>query len=465
MKNLIYIYSFALFVACSSNNDTFETSPNNIEICDTISTKGNNMEVGNLYLDSLTPIQRSCVEKAFRYHHDPTLNHDDGPYACSVWDAKGYLTEDEKDAIVELSIWDLKGRYNAVDVSQFNRRMKDVFGYDFESFSKDLERGYLGKKYSDNLIAIFLGDPITKYADHYTQFYISKKERIITACYGIAFDKFDEIKTFIPPSRFDGGTVLLGTYANPVYVSHVDYMYHLNKFLFNEAGASRTWLLVNDPYFMVHLLIQFGYDGDKDINEMTLKKYQEKDAEMIDMPVNVFHLYPNGKIKLLDNLLNAAAEMSTAECADYFNWATSIVNSFCIYKTRMEEKSESSTYGDDTEEEESDEFMYIKKLTLSQKREIVAHVVNYMQPVYEKYIESSAKYGSQDSDLGDLHVIDCFWNYMMDDYEVIADMENKNYYGLPNLKSLILSMKDFKPFYNSETGEFEPWNFVPMRYQ
>ncbi len=465
MKNFVCVCSLALFVSCNSNNDTFKTSSDEIEICDTISTKEDNMKAGKIYPDSLTPVQKSCVEKAFRFINDPNLNHDDGPYACAVWNAKGYMTEDEKDAIAELSIWDLKGKYNAVDYSRFNRRMLDVFGYDFDSFSKDIEKGYLGKKYSDNLIAIFLGDPITKYGDHYTEFYIYKKERIITACFNITFDKYDDINTFIPPSRFDRGTVQIGTYARPVDVSHVDYMYHLNNYLFNEAGASRTWLLVNDPYFMVHLLIQFGYDGDKDINKLVLKKNQEKDDEMVDMPVNVFHIYPNGKLKLLDELLKTAAEMSTAECADYFNWATSIVDLFCMYKLRLDGKPEGSNYEDDTEEEEMGEFRYVKKLTLSQKREIVAHVVNYMQPVYEKYIDSNEKYGSQNSDLGGQRIIDCFWNYMMDDPEVIADMENKNYYGFPVLKSLISSMKDYKPFYNSETGEFEPWNFIPMRYQ
>ncbi len=53
----------------------------------------------------------------------------------------------------------------------------------------------------------------------------------------------------------------------------------------------------------------------------------------------------------------------------------------------------------------------------------------------------------------------------MQDHDLISEIEKNNYYGLTNLESLVLAMKDFEPFYNEETGVFEPWNYVPMRYR
>ena len=187
---------------------------------------------------------------------------------------------------------------------------------------------------------------------------------------------------------------------------------------------------------------------------MVLKKNQEEDSETIDAPLYAFHIYPDGKLKILDGILKTAVDISTADCAEYFKWATSIVDLFG--KTNFDSKG---SYIKD------DFCPKIKNLTLSQRREIVAHVVNYMQPVYEKFIGSGMNYGNPNSDFGDQLIIGCFWNYMMNDHEVIADFEKNNYYGLPNLESLISSMKNFKPFYNEESGEFEPWEYIPMRYR
>lgn len=383
----------------------------------------------NLYPDSLTPIQRSCVEKAFKSEKDSNCK------GVCVWDVEGYMTEEEKDAIVELSIWDYKKKYKPIDESNFNRRFKEVFGYDFNSFLNivDLESPTPigGKKYSDNLIGIFLTDP-------YEMFYISQKEKIILDGFnfGIKFTTYNEINSFIPASI------------------DLEHLFHLNNYLFNDANVSRTWLLNNDKYFMAHLLLDFGYDGDKEINKMVLKKNQEEDSETIDAPLYAFNIYPDGKLKILDGILKTAVDISTADCAEYFKWATSIVDLFG--KTNFD--SNGSYIKDDF-------CPKIKNLTLSQRREIVAHVVNYMQPVYEKFIGSGMNYGNPNSDFGDQLIIGCFWNYMMNDHEVIADFEKNNYYGLPNLESLISSMKNFKPFYNEESGEFEPWEYIPMRYR
>lgn len=457
MKNPACFILLSLFSACNINYDN-----NKIDINE-VSSKKNNIEMGENFFDSLTSIQKKCIETVFKFKNDP--KYEDVSY--SSWDVDGYMTDDELDAISEISIWDLRRIKNVkpIDDAVFSKRFNDVFGYDFDTFSKFLDwedeepQKIRGKIYNHNLITILHKDP-------YREIYISKKEKVIIDWFnfGITFDYSRDINTFMLSTRIKSG-VQLGSYKDPLHVSSLDYLYHLNNYLFNEANVSRTWLINNDKYFMSHLLIQYGYDGDNEINKMVLKKNRDNDVEIIDMPVAAFHVYPDGKVKILDGLLKSAAELSTADCADYFEWATSIVDRFNASAFYKEAPSDDYDRSNPLEVEYHRYSQKIHNLTTSQRREIVAHVVNYMQPVYEKYIDGNMSYGTQSLDYGDLRIIDCFWNAITFDHELIAEIEKNNYYGLPNLESLISSMKNFKPFYNEETNEFEPWEYVPMRYR
>ena len=399
----------------------------------------------NLYPDSLTTIQRSCVEKAYYYATDPKYDS----WEIGPWDVDDLMTKDEKDALIELAIWNYRKIYKPIENKVFNKRIRTVFGYDFDSLAQ-----MSGKKQTDNLISLCSPNPDI-------EFLISKKANVIIFWQNlfINFKEYDNISSFYPSDRTD--SISVGNNQ----ISSLDYLYHLNNYLFNEANVSRTWLINNDKYFMSHLLIQYGYDGDNEINKMVLKKNRDNDVEIIDMPVAAFHVYPDGKVKILDGLLKSAAELSTADCADYFEWATSIVDRFNASAFYKEAPSDDYDRSNPLEVEYHRYSQKIHNLTTSQRREIVAHVVNYMQPVYEKYIDGNMSYGTQSLDYGDLRIIDCFWNAITFDHELIAEIEKNNYYGLSNLESLISSMKNFKPFYNEETGEFEPWAFVPMRYQ
>lgn len=434
LRNLFAISALSL-IGCAEKT----MSVDNAEMKDSM------YATANLYPDSLTPVQRSCVEKAYYYATDPKYDS----WEIGPWDVDDLMTKDEKDALIELAIWNYRKIYKPIENKVFNKRIRTVFGYDFDSLAQ-----MSGKKQTDNLISLCSPNPDI-------EFLISKKANVIIFWQNlfINFKEYDNISSFYPSDRTD--SISVGNNQ----ISSLDYLYHLNNYLFNEANVSRTWLINNDKYFMSHLLIQYGYDGDDEINKMVLKKNRDNDVEIIDMPVAAFHVYPDGKVKILDGLLKSAAELSTAECADYFDWATSIVDRFNASAFYKEEPSDDYDRGNPLEVEYHRYSQKIHNLTTSQRREIVAHVVNYMQPVYEKYIDGNMSYGSQSLDYGDLRIIDCFWNYMMNDHEVIADFETNNYYGLPELESLISSMKNFKPFYNEETGEFEPWAFVPMRYQ
>ena len=429
------VFSVASMIGCAEKT----TSVDNAEMKDSMHA------TANLYPDSLTPVQKSCVEKAYYYATDPKYDS----WEIGPWDVDDLMTKDEKDALIELAIWNYRKIYKPIENKVFNKRIRTVFGYDFDSLAQ-----MSGKKQTDNLISLCSPNPDI-------EFLISKKANVIIFWQNlfINFKEYDNISSFYPSDRTD--SISVGNNQ----ISSLDYLYHLNNYLFNEANVSRTWLINNDKYFMSHLLIQYGYDGDNEINKMVLKKNRDNDVEIIDMPVAAFHVYPDGKVKILDGLLKSAAELSTADCADYFEWATSIVDRFNASAFYKEAPSDDYDRSNPLEVEYHRYSQKIHNLTTSQRREIVAHVVNYMQPVYEKYIDGNMSYGSQSLDYGDLRIIDCFWNYMMNDHEVIADFETNNYYGLPELESLISSMKNFKPFYNEESGEFEPWEYIPMRYR
>lgn len=435
-KKSFFVFFMALFSACSStiNNGTKEIDSNN-----------NAMSTERIYPDSLTPIQKSCVEKAYYYATDPKYDS----WEIGPWDVDDLMTKDEKDALIELAIWNYRKIYKPIENKVFNKRIRTVFGYDFDSLAQ-----MSGKKQTDNLISLCSPNPDI-------EFLISKKANVIIFWQNlfINFKEYDNISSFYPSDRTD--SISVGNNQ----ISSLDYLYHLNNYLFNEANVSRTWLINNDKYFMSHLLIQYGYDGDNEINKMVLKKNRDNDVEIIDMPVAAFHVYPDGKVKILDGLLKSAAELSTADCADYFEWATSIVDRFNASAFYKEAPSDDYDRSNPLEVEYHRYSQKIHNLTTSQRREIIAHVVNYMLPVYGKYIDGNMSYGTQSLDYGDLRIIDCFWNAITFDHELIAEIEKNNYYGLPNLESLISSMKNFKPFYNEETNEFEPWEYVPMRYR
>lgn len=433
MKKIGYSFLLSLFTVCCTNNNN---QANNNEY-----KKHTHMEAKTLYPDSLTEIQRKCVEKKFEFIKDP--QYEDSKYPAHK--LEGYMTDAERDALIEISILQLRKRYKSVEDSVFSRRFQEVFGYEFNAFVKLLDSEHLTKpngeeKISNSCIEFVPYDP-------YRDFYISQKEKVIVDKFNFGgdFEMSDDIKSFTPTSRLE--QVSLGTSKNVIETSSFDYIFHLNNYLFNEANVSRTWLLNKDKYFMAHLLIQYGYDGDNEINKMVLKAYQNKNEEVLDMPVEAFHIYPDGKVKILDGLLKTAADMSTAECGDYFDWATSIV------------------YLLNGSDDSTEKSWRVKYLTMPQRREIIGHIVDYMQPVYEKYLGSNDKYGPLSYDFGDLQIIDCFWNSLMQDHDLISEIEKNNYYGLPHLESLIVAMKDFKPFYDEKTGEFEPWNFIPMRYR
>lgn len=435
-KKSFFVFFMALFSACSStiNNGTKEIDSNN-----------NAMSTERIYPDSLTPIQKSCVEKAYYYATDPKYDS----WEIGPWDVDDLMTKDEKDALIELAIWNYRKIYKPIENKVFNKRIRTVFGYDFDSLAQ-----MSGKKQTDNLISLCSPNPDI-------EFLISKKANVIIFWQNlfINFKEYDNISSFYPSDRTD--SISVGNNQ----ISSLDYLYHLNNYLFNEANVSRTWLITNDKYFMSHLLIQYGYDGDNEINKMVLKKNRDNDVEIIDMPVAAFHVYPDGKVKILDGLLKSAAELSTADCADYFEWATSIVDRFNASAFYKEAPSDDYDRSNPLEVEYHRYSQKIHNLTTSQRREIIAHIVNYMLPVYGKYIDGNMSYGTQSLDYGDLRIIDCFWNAITFDHELIAEIEKNNYYGLPNLESLISSMKNFKPFYKEETNEFEPWEYVPMRYR
>lgn len=419
-----------------------------------------------LSLDSLTQSQKNCVKKAFDFRFD--TKYPDVPYC--FWEADGYLNNDEIDAVAELSLWDYYKKYKGIDKSIFLSRFKEIFGQDFDSFSNNLDfedkpNSINGKKISENLISIIPSEP-------YSYFLVSKKENMIinSSSFGFLFDVYDNINSLLPPSRSEVG-VQLGSSDNLIEVPHLDYLYHINNYLFNQSDSSRTWMLANDKYFMSHLLIQYGYDGDIEINKMVLKETIANNVEIVDLPTSVFHIYPNGKMKIHDNLLKAVVELSTQEESSYFEWANSIVYSLIDRQVKNEDDGENVEEDDEDYDSSNslavainDYRQQLKNLSIEQKREIIAHVVNYIHPVYKSYIDENMSYGSASLDFGDLRIVDCFWNCIVNDHGMVDFIEKNNYFGLANLKSLILEMRDFQAFYNKETGGFEPWAYSPEEY-
>lgn len=314
MKKQISYFLLAISFTCCTNIANTDNNPKDNVVSENkieCNSKCEEMREGTIYPDSLTAIQKGCVEKAYLFATDPKYDS----WEVGVWQVEELMSSEEKEALFELAIWDFK-KYKAVDIQVFNRRIKEIFECEFDS---------IYGKVTNNIRVIGFEDP-------YRACIISREKRLIIddRNYSIPFNDHKDISSFLPYSRFDNGIISLDDNKRMPCLEH---MFHLNNYIFNEANVSRTWLLNYDKYFMSHLLMDFGYDGDNEINKMVLKKNQEKDTDIIDIPLSTFHTCPNGKVKILDNLLKTAAEMSTAECSDHFVWATSVIDSEAFFLT------------------------------------------------------------------------------------------------------------------------------------
>lgn len=219
------------------------------------------------------------------------------------------------------------------------------------------------------------------------------------------------------------------------------WLFHVNQYILYDNQASFIWLSVNDPAFLENLLLTFGYDKDDRINKLVL------DDNNISLINKFFGRDIYGKIKIHEGVLRTIGQLSSKNCSKYFEAASSFVDLM--------------GYHSDTENDNRNTYPSLEDLPLKERHQIIAYVINTLQPLYEKY-NGEDGYGNLDQ-FG-IGIVDCFWNAFFDDHELLQDIEANNCYNLPNLTNLLQKMRQDERLINEQTGTLEPWQWSPEKY-
>lgn len=201
-----------------------------------------------------------------------------------------------------------------------------------------------------------------------------------------------------------------------------------------------------------YLMDEIDSDNESESLDIVMKKIVSGN-ESSDILAQYISYGEGNKLRIHTEVLERVSELSTETCSDYFESASDVVNLVAYV----------ATYDKVREKKKREEHPLLKKLTLAQRRKIIAYIVNTLQPLYEKYNPIfDSGYGHIDKYF--VGIVDCFWNAMVYDHELLREIERNNCYNLPNLTKLIEELRQQDRFINPETGELEPWRFSPENY-
>ncbi|MBR4840343.1 MAG: hypothetical protein IK005_07695 [Paludibacteraceae bacterium] len=391
--------------------------------------------------DALTPDQRSVIRKWFDYYNDST---DDDSKMREWYDLKYSLSPEEHDAEMELNVMYYNVGNLHISESKFRKRLKEIFGYENVADMDDL---YLWKRLSRNTVIVELPDDTDRY------FYLSQSSRAVIDLrkMHISFSNYDDLLSY----KYESDSVITNDTAR-FYES--DLFYHRNNYLFNESASSCALLLVCDKYFMYHLVMAFGYDGDRMLNRSFLWDYMQGLPNLFDWPFSVVYFYPDGKHKIRHGLLNAVTELSSSGNSFFYLWA----------------EEELERYVDDNQEtgnrknsHKADCFVssyvtrldsFISTLSFEERCEVIAHIANTIYPVFLENLDGNCEYIDFWLHSCNINVPTSFWNAINKEHNLLSEIERNNCYGLPHLQELLTVIRSDPRFYDEE-GNLAPWSF------
>ncbi|MCQ2194411.1 MAG: hypothetical protein MJZ28_05610 [Paludibacteraceae bacterium] len=438
MDKLIYTLLIVIGCCnCAEEKKKVKENPNEITMTTTKVESERN---------SLTDAQQSLIQKHIQLRYDTTVNNEVPYYSKDVFTAK------EFDAEIELSSQYYNLRNLQISDEKFDRRLKEVFGYDkVRDFPKDM----LWRDFSINTV-------IVAQPEDFENFWISKSSKTIMHD-NLVDIRFDDNDNYIPKASLSDSTGANFTCCHDEWkISKIDLYYHWNNYIFNESKASRVWLLKNDIYFMTHLITNFGYDGDMELNKALLGDIIDGfNYSLHDQPFSVVHFYPEGRIKIMDGLLKTMEELSTAENSEYFYWAENELYKYAppaIYDYYPTFKDNNDEDNEEHVPSHGEELTFSRELTFKESCEVIAHITNYIYPVYLKFIDGNIDYGDVRMHAIGVDIPNSFWNVIFRSHEVFYEIERNNGYGLPNMQQLLASIKNDPRFYNDK-GVLAPWDF------
>lgn len=397
--------------------------------------------------DSLTPAQMSVIKKTFELLNDTTVD-DEVPF-----NSQDIFTPDEFDAKMELSVMRFDVKKLHISEDRFCKRLKEIFGYEKVS---DIDKRLLWQDLSKNTV-------IMRQPNDFEQFWISQSSKaIMPGCIvGIHFADHTDIDSF--EREWDDSRKRY--FGDTMRISYLDICNHYNNYIFNEKASSGVWLLLYEKYFMYHLVMNFGYDGDSALCRAFLRDYLNGgDREVFDMPFSVVHFYPDGRHKILDGVLQEVAGLSTSDNADCYAWAENELDRYA----ETASKYTSTLTDEDEKEKDEDEYFgpfevyvarldsFVKALPFKDRCEIVAHITNYIYPVFLEHIDGNPDYGDVRMHARGIDIPTSFWNAIFRDHELFYEINRNDGYGLPHLQELLMVIRSDDRFYD-KNGKLAPW--------
>ncbi|MBP5455135.1 MAG: hypothetical protein J6Y37_01390 [Paludibacteraceae bacterium] len=396
--------------------------------------------------DSLTPAQKSVIRKTFELLNDTTVE-DEVPF-----NSQDIFTPEEFDAKMELSVKFYNLNNLQISENVFRRRIKEIFGYEKVS---DIDKHLLWQDLSENTVSM-------RQPNDFEEFWISQSSRAILPgrMVNIRFADHRDIQSY----EYKSDEYRVGNYIDTTKIYAKDIYAHYNNYIFNGKASSGVWLLLYEKYFMYHLVMNFGYDGDSALCRAFLRDYlRGGDYEVFDMPFTVVHFYPDGRHKILDGVLQEVAELSTSDNSSCFDWAENELYRYAgtasKYASSIEEEEE-----DDDEDRYIDPMMRyamrldssINALSFKDRCEIVAHITNYIYPVFLEHIDGNPDYGDVSMHARGIDIPTSFWNAIFRDHELFYEINRNDGYDLPHLQELLMVIRSDDRFYDKD-GKLAPW--------
>jgi len=190
-----------------------------------------------------------------------------------------------------------------------------------------------------------------------------------------------------------------------------------NKFLFNGSKVDLVWLVANDKKFLIDLVVKFGFDKEKQINQITLeelyKKYKNENPIQVEKIGDLFFAKTcDNSLSIRYGLLEYVKEI-TNEKDNRFIYALSDYSSI-LYDgdlNKVFEKDPSKRFND------------------VQKANIIALIASVENPAKNKYkYKNAALWNNESTAIEDLSV---------SHPEIIDIIVKNNYFGIENLKEII----------------------------
>ncbi len=195
------------------------------------------------------------------------------------------------------------------------------------------------------------------------------------------------------------------------------YLYHRNKYIFNDNNASLTWLINNDIGFLETLIREFGYDKDDKINRAIMDKvnkdYVSTQPYNVELLTGLFVKKDyTGKLQIREGLIKTVVDATTIDDKELLNMLesygytlrSSLDKNFDLYPQIYEDFS------------------------IDQRIRIIAYIGYYTQALYNKY--------SMEMTSG-AWIKSLLYNFYIQNPDQFKKIAESDYYNLPDFKKII----------------------------